>query len=158
MSATTHHSEASQDLHASSQTANRLYQKTTMIYGVRPSSVALGLLTLSPHNLCSHGGVTMRWLTELQCRKTQEEVTQEAAPAKAKDDEDGPGSSEAEEVKDFTDDDESTPSTDEEKPTNDALSIPTFVGFFEKQRDARCGLHALNNCVGGCRGTAQTQH
>ena len=83
----------------------------------------------------------MRWLTELQCRKNQEEVTEETAPAKVKDDEDGPGSSE-EEVKDFTDDDESST---EERPTNDALSIPTFVGHFEKQRDARCGLHALNN-------------
>ena len=93
------------------------------------------------------GILTVRWLTELQCRKNQEEVTEEAVPAKAKDDEDGPGSSE-EEVKDFTDDDESMSST-EERLTNDALSIPTFVGYFEKQRDARCGLHALNNCVGG---------
>ena len=97
------------------------------------------------------GILTVRWLTELQCRKTQEEVTEEAAPAKAKDDEDGPGSSEGEEAKDFTDDDESMSST-EERPTNDALSIPTFVGYFEKQRDARCGLHALNNCVGGWQG------
>ena len=94
------------------------------------------------------GILTVRWLTELQCRKTQEEVTEEAAPAKAKDDEDGPGSSEGEEAKDFTDDDESMSST-EERPTNDASPIPTFVGYFEKQRDARCGLHALNNCVGG---------
>ena len=94
------------------------------------------------------GILTVRWLTELQCRKTQEEVTEEAAPAKAKDDEDGPGSSEAEEAKDFTDDDESMSST-EERPTSDALPSPTFVGYFEKQRDARCGLHALNNCVGG---------
>ena len=93
------------------------------------------------------GVVTVRWLTELQCRKNQEEVTEEAAPAKAKDDEDGPGSSEGEEVKDFTDD--KSMSSTEERPTNDALSIPTFVGYFEKQRDARCGLHALNNCVGG---------
>ena len=91
--------------------------------------------------------VAVRWLTELQCRKTQEEATQEAAPTQAKDDEDGPGSSE-EEVKDFTDDDESMSST-EERPTNDALSVPTFVGYFEKQRDARCGLHALNNSLGG---------
>ena len=60
------------------------------------------------------------------------------------------------EVKDITDDDESMSST-EERPTNNVLSIPTFVGYFEKQRDARCGLHALNNCMGGWQGSAHTQ-
>ena len=33
-------------------------------------------------------------------------------------------------------------------------SQPFFNGYFEVQVDARCGLHALNNCIGFCFATA----
>ena len=53
-------------------------------------------------------------------------------------DEDGPGE------EDLTDVEEDS-TTEEEGPV--------FSGYFEKQRAARCGLHALNNCLGGCHFT-----
>lgn len=57
-------------------------------------------------------------------------------------DEDGPGSEEEEaEKNDFTDD-ESMTSSDQEIPQD------LYEGFFERQKLAKCGMHALNNSLG----------
>jgi hypothetical protein len=76
------------------------------------------------------------WLTEMSARKNEEKE-------KPKADEDGPPGSEEEEAEknDFTDD-ESMKSSDQEIPQD------LYEGFFEKQKQAKCGMHALNNSLG----------
>jgi hypothetical protein len=41
------------------------------------------------------------------------------------------------------------------RPTDLAIAPPRYVGYFERQHLARCGLHALNNAVGGSFFTPQ---
>ena len=58
-------------------------------------------------------------------------------------DEDGPGSEEEEaEKNDFTDDESMTSSE------NEATEEEPYIGFFERQKQAKCGMHALNNSLG----------
>ena len=77
------------------------------------------------------------WLTELQCRKTEED---EPDKHMGDGDEDGPPKSSEDEKADITDDDETM--SEEEIPKH------AYKGYFEKQSKAKCGIHSLNNVIG----------
>jgi len=79
----------------------------------------------------------------MQCKKIREEKeNEEPAP-----DEDGPASSSgAEELNDET---EVESATSSEERTRKPAHGTIYGGHFEQQREAKCAIHALNNCLGG---------
>ena len=82
----------------------------------------------------------------MQCKKIREEKeNEEPAP-----DEDGPASSSgAEELNDETDVESATSSEERTRKKPAHSTIYQYDGYFEHQREAKCAIHALNNCLGG---------
>ena len=87
------------------------------------------------------------WLTELQRTQPPEEKA-EAQQG----DEDGPNSSDGaeEQVNDDSTDDDGDSTDVEQEEISGAQSA--YPGFFERQREAKCGMHALNNAIGRRQG------
>ena len=123
--------------------------------------------------------IRTRWLTEMQCQKVLEE--RDTADPKPQPDEDGPASSEgAEDVRDITDDESMSDSGERPDKPHGAIfggyfeqplgsrgramscalrlaSSPSRLFSSRRalaprqQREAKCAIHALNNCLGGLR-------
>ena len=91
-----------------------------------------------------------RWLTEISKRKQPEE--EQGKPVEG--DEDGPHSSDVdmdeEQKDDAADTEDSEGSSSPEPHARQTLKAPVdpYTGHLEKQRDARCALHALNHALG----------
>ena len=91
-----------------------------------------------------------RWLTEISKRKQPEE--EEGKPVEG--DEDGPDSSDVdmdeEQKDDAADTDDSEGSSSPEPCARQTLKAPAdpYTGHLERQREARCALHALNHALG----------
>ena len=107
---------------------------------------------LYPTPLCP---TSARWLSEISRKKQAEGATAD------KGDEDGPPSDSEEEkaengeAKEKKDEDSTDIETSSESSREPVVSKaepskpePTFEGYFEKQRQARCAIHALNNALG----------